>query len=193
MSNRKGQIRQDIRRQRRELDRQAKETMDRGIRERLSAAVQACQEGAVYLYASARGEVDTWQWVRKLWEKGVLTAFPRVEGEEIRFYFASGMEDLAPGAMGILEPLPGRCQLALVTDAPVVTPGLAFSLKGDRLGYGKGYYDRFFLREPRHRRIGVAYPFQIRDDLEPEVQDQKIDEIVTPDGVFTCTHSQGRL
>ncbi len=104
-----------------------------------------------------------------------MTAFPRVEGEEIRFYFASGMEDLAPGAMGILEPLPGRCQLALVTDAPVVTPGLAFSLKGDRVGYGKGYYDRFFLREPRHRRIGVAYPFQIRDDLEPEVQDQKID------------------
>lgn len=65
--------------------------------------------------------------------------------------------------------------------APVIVPGVAFGQDFSRLGYGGGYYDRFFEREPDHRKIGICYEFQMETALPSEDFDVKMDVIATPD------------
>ena len=89
------------------------------------------------------------------------------------------MEDLEPGAWesGARE----GCRKAAEPGAPVIVPGVAFGQDFSRLGYGGGYYDRFFEREPDHRKIGICYEFQMETALPSEDFDVKMDVIATPD------------
>jgi len=61
----------------------------------------------------------------------------------------------------------------------VVVPAVAFDLQGHRLGYGKGYYDRF-LKKTKAVKVGVAYDFQIVEKLPAEQHDIPVDLIITP-------------
>lgn len=75
----------------------------------------------------------------------------------MEFYLIKGEEDLEPGMFGVLEPVPERCQK--VTDYSggiCIVPGLSFDAGGFRLGYGKGYYDRF-LSQFQGVTVGICY------------------------------------
>lgn len=65
----------------------------------------------------------------------------------------------------------------------IIVPGVVFDREGNRIGYGKGYYDRFLKLYPRARKISLAYEFQILNRLEVEEHDEKIDEIVTKNNI----------
>lgn len=182
----KEDIRRDIRQQRRLLAPEAKSRMDERIYHNLLRLVNHFQPEVLYAYASVRQEADTWQFMKKMWEMKKPIALPRIEGEQICFYYVTGRQDLQAGPMGILEPAEGKCIPAAQAAALVITPGLAFSPDGDRIGYGSGYYDRFFAREPYHTSVAVAYPFQIRQDIQPENCDQKIHYLLTPERVISC-------
>lgn len=185
MNDRKEDIRNEIRALRKKLNAEEKTQMDQKILSRLFALPDIKQAELVYVYASIAGEADTWGLIHALWINHISVALPRIEGECLRFYIVDNLDSLVPGLFGILEP--GKhCEPALGITSPVVTPGLAFSRNGDRLGYGGGYYDRFFVNEPEHRRIGLAYPFQILQNVSPMQYDQKIHCIVTPEETI-CT------
>lgn len=66
----------------------------------------------------------------------------------------------------------------------IIVPGVVFDREGNRIGYGRGYYDRFLKLYPRTRKISLAYEFQILDRLEVEEHDEKIDEIVTKNNII---------
>lgn len=183
----KAEIRRQVRGLRRLLIQAEKDRMDELIRQRLLALKELQGAKTVYSYMSYGREVDTVGLMKILWAQGIQTAVPRVEKEQIFFYLVSRMDQLAPGCKGILEPVEG-CERACDRLAPVITPGMAFSLNGDRIGYGGGYYDRFFRQEPEHIRIAAAYPFQIYERLETEECDQKVHRIVTPEQTY-ITHS----
>lgn len=133
----------------------------------------------VFLYMDIRGEAGTGMILEELWRNKIRTALPRVEGKELRFYPVSGREDLHPGYMGILEPS-GNAAPAEEDNALVLVPGVAFDRKGFRLGYGGGFYDRFFARCPGCRKWGLAYEFQIIEEVPHEAWDQRMDRIFTP-------------
>lgn len=183
-SSPKSEVRSRIRRLRRGLDAAEKRRMDEQIMEKLLAMKELSEAKVIYSYMSYGGEVDTVGLMEKLRQQDRRVAVPRVEGERIRFYLVSRMEELAPGCKGILEPVQG-CEPADDRNAPVITPGMAFSPAGDRIGYGGGYYDRFFEDEPEHIRIAVAYPFQICGELQTEDCDRRIHRIVTPEQIYT--------
>ena len=84
------------------------------------------------------------------------------------------------GRFHIPEPPPGS-ERAEDRAAPVLTPGLAFSEDGSRLGYGGGFYDRFFESEPRHQRIGVCYGFQVVRAMERNAHDRRMDRVAAPE------------
>lgn len=191
-SSPKSEVRSRIRRLRRGLDAAEKRRMDEQIMEKLFAMKELSEAEVVYSYMSYGGEVDTIGLMEKLRQQGRRVAVPRVEGERIRFYLVSQMEELAPGCKGILEPVQG-CEPADDRNAPVITPGMAFSPAGDRIGYGGGYYDRFFEAEPEHIRIAVAYPFQICGELQTEACDRRIHRIVTPEQIYTIEAGGSRL
>lgn len=140
---------------------------------------------SVYLYMDVRKEAGTRRILEALWARKIPAALPRVEGEQINFYIAGGYGDLSPGSMGIPEPSQ-TCPRARDRKALVLVPGMAFDVSGRRLGYGGGYYDRFFAREPQHPRWGLAYGFQMVEELVQEDWDQRVERVITPDGYFDC-------
>lgn len=185
----KNQIRKEMQFLRSELRPEEKAQMDFQILQRILEGLRPMERKTVYLYASGKGEVDTWQLMDELWKNKVKVALPRVEGKEIFFYIVDNKDQLIPGFMGIWEP-DFSCQRAEEKCALVLTPGLAFSPLGDRIGYGGGYYDRFFARESAHRSVGVAYPFQIRENVDTKRHDQRVHQIVLPDRWIDCRAKQ---
>ncbi len=113
---------------------------------------------------------------RALGKKIVL---PSVEGDNLTFYELSSGKYLVKGRFGIMEPLPfgpvDKIDL-------LVVPGIAFDKKGYRLGYGKGYYDKF-LAKKKVALIGLGYSFQLLDSLPKGKYDKRLDAIATEDGV----------
>lgn len=146
---------------------------------------QISQAAMVYAYASCGSEADTWRLIRALLARSVPVALPRVEGTGMTFYQVETMEQLTAGYRGILEP-GMSCPEAKEPLAPVITPGLAFDRNGGRLGYGGGYYDRFFAAEPEHLRISIGYPFQIVEKVPGEEYDLPVDMIVTGEVLIRC-------
>lgn len=181
----KQEIRRQIRRIRSQLPAGEKAALDQKIFRRLLAVIQQMEPSVLYCYVSMKEETDTRQLLRELWNRSIRVAVPRVEGDGMYFCEVRSMEELQPGSMGILEPL-RSCPVVKEPEAAVITPGAAFSVSGQRIGFGGGYYDRFFAAEPQHQRIAAAYPFQVFDTLPSEVFDQRVHTIVTSEAVIDC-------
>ena len=148
--------------------------------------------GPVYLYLDFGNEAGTREIFSELWKRGIRTAAPRVEEtkpgvKEMVFYLVREWGQLSPGYMGILEPdLSAGVLPADSPEALVAVPGVAFDRAGCRLGYGGGFYDRFFLKEPGHPKWGLAYGFQMAEKLPREPWDQKMDAVLTPEEIVIC-------
>lgn len=94
--------------------------------------------------------------------------------------------DLAPGIMGILEPIASKIRIKDPrTIDLVIVPGLSFDKKGNRLGYGAGYYD-YFLEKLREdcNQIALTFSFQIIDKIPTQEHDKKIRNIITEKGLY---------
>ncbi len=65
----------------------------------------------------------------------------------------------------------------------LIVPGIAFDKKGNRLGYGKGFYDRLLASKQTKFSIGLAYSFQIVENLPSDLHDKKLDAIASEDGI----------
>ncbi|MBO4900063.1 MAG: 5-formyltetrahydrofolate cyclo-ligase [Lachnospiraceae bacterium] len=150
----------------------------------------------VLTYVSFRSEVSTYGIIDRFLKAGVKVAVPRVEGEEIRFYYISSIDDLTEGYMGILEPKQSCRQWEMksfdraaglrdgIIDTAVLVPGSVFDKKGNRIGYGGGFYDRFLAEHQGIYSIGLAYECQITDKIPADEWDRKVDMVITPE--CTC-------
>lgn len=181
----KKDLRKRIRECRERISKEEKERWDVSLYEQLITLLKetAFPISSVYLYLDFRGEAGTGRILEALWAKNIPVALPRVEGEEIFFYTVQGWTDVCPGYMGIEEPSAGCCP-AEDKYALVLVPGVAFDREGRRLGYGGGYYDRFFAREPEHPRWGLAYAFQMVEKLPAEEWDQRVEQVILPGKVI---------
>ena len=90
--------------------------------------------------------------------------------------------ELKEGAFHIMEPQKG-CKKAEFSRAYCLVPGSVFDRSGNRIGYGKGYYDRYFAAYPKLYRIGIAYESQIEERIKPEKHDRKMHAMVTEHGM----------
>lgn len=130
----------------------------------------------ILLYHSLPDEVYTHGLIDTIEGKTLL--LPRVTGEgtmELRVY--SGKDDLAEGAFHIMEPCGAPFGNYGSIDLAVV-PGMAFDAAGNRLGRGKGYYDRLLPDIPQAYKIGICFPFQVVDNVPTEPTDIAMDEVV---------------
>jgi len=148
----------------------------------------------VMSYVPFRSEVNVRPLIEQLWRGGYRVAAPKVNRENrmMECYVIEGTVDLIPGAWGILEPRADKPRLGLEEriDA-VIVPGLAFDREGGRLGYGAGFYDRFFrgleaVGLPMPVRIGVCYEDQIVPKVPMETHDYAVDWVVTENGASRC-------
>ena len=142
----KNELRQKSRQFRAGLTAERKRKKDVDIAARFLSLVQYRKADTVLTYVSTEIEVDTRCIISAALANGKRVAVPRcVPGtREMEFYYINGLDDLSPGAFGVLEPLPDSCEILTdFTQGICIVPGLCFDAMGFRLGYGKGYYDRF--------------------------------------------------
>jgi len=100
----------------------------------------------------------------------------------------SDLTNLEPGPWDIPQPIKERIQNIPVSSIDlIVVPGIAFDRNGNRLGRGKGFYDRFLhLISPETIKIGLAFSSQIVEQVPTKEYDVAVDKIITEDGVIEC-------
>ncbi|MFN4196562.1 MAG: 5-formyltetrahydrofolate cyclo-ligase [Caldimicrobium sp.] len=116
-------------------------------------------------------------------EKEVYLPCSHLEERRLSFHLVEDLSELSPGSFGIPEPEINKPQISPQELDLILVPGLVFDRHKFRLGYGKGFYDTF-LKETKAVKIGVAFYFQVIDNLPREAHDVKMDYILTEKGFF---------
>jgi 5-formyltetrahydrofolate cyclo-ligase len=149
------------------------------VQERLLTLPEFAAAACVALYSPIANEVFTEAVFRGAARLGKRVVYPRMCGTELEFVEVADRRELGPGTFGVLEPRGGRRIPPVAIDLAVV-PGVAFDLRGHRLGYGKGFYDRAFGTGPsRPLLVGFAFEMQVVDRLPTEGHDVQLDLLIT--------------
>ncbi len=163
-----------------------RQELDQTIREKVLALPAYGWAKQVLFYLSAGSEPDTWELLDQALREGKMVYAPRCLDSEgnMTFYQVTSREELIPGRFGLWEPDPEKCSPAGdVTGALCLVPGLAFDLEGFRLGYGKGYYDRF-LAGHSVETVGLCYGELLVPRLPRGPFDRRVSCVVTEAGAM---------
>ncbi|MGY8770734.1 MAG: 5-formyltetrahydrofolate cyclo-ligase [Pirellulales bacterium] len=169
-----------------------REAASQQIMKSIEECVEFVQASTVLYYLSARSEVATLDAVRAALSTSTRVVVPYCQGDELKLFQLKNEQDLEIGRFKILEPRvelregdqrnidPSSIDIALV-------PGAAFDSQGNRLGYGRGYYDRLLpnLRADT-MTIGLAFDCQVVAKVPCEKHDFRLDRIVTQTQVIDC-------
>lgn len=135
--------------------------------------------GAVLSFASFGTEIDTTP-LNTLLVKTEKLVLPALCKTALHLYRIGSLNDLQPGAFGILEPNIDRSiPISLEEIDWILVPALAFDDKGHRVGYGGGYYDRLLLNTKSARTIGIGFREQLSNEpLQIDTWDCAVDELL---------------
>ena len=152
------------------------------IKEKLFSLPEFKTATFILFYASKEKEVSTDEMIDGAFRMGKRVALPRCTSQqtigpkEIR----NRGTDLEKGTYGIYEPKECQKDVRIKDIDLVVVPGLAFDRKNKRLGRGRGYYDRFLEKLARNKpSIGLAFDFQIIEDLPEDSHDIPVSKVIT--------------
>lgn len=178
----------------------ARENLPASERQRLSRAViqSVCeltayrQAHTVLGYLNFGSELASELWVQQAVADGKRVLLPRVNRASMHLdlYQVRKLEhDVAPGFMGIREPVVERCikEEALNTVDFILLPGVAFTRDGARLGYGGGFFDKLLAHMPHQPAlVAGAFTLQVVQEIPQEITDRKVEWLVTEDGTICC-------
>lgn len=146
---------------------------------RLLAHPKITAAETILIYHSLPDEVNTADIIQGLSRDGKIVILPRVvDRDSMTLHAYTGEKDLVTGAYGIKEPV-GTAFTDYESIAVAVVPGMAFDVRGNRLGRGRGYYDRLLPLLTRAYKIGLCFPFQLLDNVPAAPSDVPMNEIVT--------------
>jgi 5-formyltetrahydrofolate cyclo-ligase len=150
----------------------------------------------VVCYVALPDEVQTLFGLSEIQAANKRLAIPYCSGGDLLLARISDLNEISPGYRGIGEPDPTIRRMSERIVHPtevdlVLVPGVAFDRRGGRLGYGKGYFDRFLRKlRPDAVRMGLAFDCQVVAHLPQCAYDVPVDVLVTESGVFyTCARS----
>ena len=176
----KSELRKIIRNRKRQYSSSQLEELSLSVLSRLNNNEQLAAAQTVLMYYSLPDEVNTHQYIDHLIRQGKRVLLPEVidsEHMEIREY--TGKQDLKEGSFHIMEPIGAIFPEEKYKEIEVgIIPGMSFDGKGNRLGRGKGYYDRFLEKVPDMYKIGICFDFQKEESIPTEVTDIKMNEII---------------
>jgi 5-formyltetrahydrofolate cyclo-ligase len=181
-------IRKAMRKQRRAMPESAVLEKSTLISEYLFSMEYIKDAETVMTYVDMPGEVKTVQIIKKLLKMGKSVAVPLCVPHTSQLIASEilSVEELITGHFGILEPKkenirpiePYKLDIVLV-------PGVAFDIYGNRIGHGKGYYDRFLIKTSRSTlKIGLAFDYQVMDfNIPVDNHDIPMDLVITESGI----------
>lgn len=134
----------------------------------------------IAMYKNINSEVNTAELIKYSINIGKTVVLPKVEENELRFYKINSIDEkLFKSKFGIEEP--SGIKENLVDNKfidLVIVPGICFDTEKNRLGFGKGYYDRF-LKQKDFKTIGICFDEQITKKVPTNDNDMKVKEIIT--------------
>ena len=163
------------------LPAQEKAEMDAEILTRVLTLQQYNKSDILFTYISKSIEIDTKLLIQAAWANRKRVAVPRCipDTREMEFYLITEWDDVKPGAFGVLEPDVKRTQRQEdLSHGLCIVPGLGFDAHGYRLGYGKGYYDRFLARF-FGTTVGLCYQRSVQWRLPHGKYDRPVEWLVT--------------
>lgn len=182
----KASLRAQVLSRRDALSQQERDSATRVLLERAGETPCLKHARTVLAYASFGAEIQTLELLQACLRQGKRLVLPRVDPvrRQLDLFLVRDLErDLAPGTWKIPEPRPERCE-PLPDRAGidvVLAPGVAFTERCERMGYGGGFYDRLLSHWPgRGCFIALAYDLQIVDTLEMAPHDVLMHEVITP-------------
>lgn len=148
------------------------------IEARLFSLHEFRDASTVMFYASFQSEVETHHMIRRALVEGKRVVLPRVKGNELELLEIENFDrDVAPGAWGILEPASGK-HAQLNDIGLIILPGAVFDSKGNRIGYGAGFYDKL-LPLYKGKTVALTFELQIVPAVPAAAHDIPVQKVVT--------------
>ena len=157
-------------------------TKSAALLEKLEQHPKFASARTVLLYYSLGDEVQTHDFVEK-WHRQKTILLPVVKGDELELRIYTGRQNLKTGEAYHIEEPTGEAFTAYEKIDLAIIPGVSFDAQGNRLGRGKGYYDRYLTAHPDCIRAGIAYRMQVTGQIPAEPQDVRMQYLVTEDGI----------
>lgn len=131
----------------------------------------------IMAYFSLPDEVFTHDFLKK-WAACKRFLLPVVEGEDILLKEYDPREKMITGALNVMEPVSDNYFTDYAAIDMVMVPGVAFDTQGNRMGRGKGFYDRFLIKIPQAARIGICFPFQFVETVPHQEWDIRMQHVI---------------
>ncbi|MGG7059323.1 5-formyltetrahydrofolate cyclo-ligase [Clostridium nigeriense] len=164
------------------LNIEEKEIMDNKILNELIRTDLYKKAKSIFIYLSFGTEIDTNKIIDKALEDKKEVYIPKIYkfDKSMKAIRLNSFKDLEKNSMGILEPIDDNNFIEKEDIDLIIVPGVVFDFKGNRIGYGGGYYDRYLepIKDLRNKVV-LAYDLQIIDIIEPEAHDITFDYIIT--------------
>lgn len=163
--------------------------LDGRITQKLLTTSEYEKASIVLTYVSVSSEISTRQFIKQALSDGKTVAVPRcLPQHRLEFVAVTSLEQLMPAPFNLLEPpkeLPALTEDSIEASICIV-PALLVDIKGYRLGYGAGFYDRFLSAYPG-KKICLAYHSNLSKILLPHTEfDVPVDMVITESNVLTC-------
>ncbi|MDO5446753.1 MAG: 5-formyltetrahydrofolate cyclo-ligase [Prevotellaceae bacterium] len=152
--------------------------LSRSIVAEIMADADVKKAKVIAAYYSLPDEVCTHQLVDKLSRQGKTVLLPAIVDGDLELHQYQSATAMVIGEYNILEP-DGSAFTALDKIDLILVPGMAFDSKGNRLGRGKGYYDRLLPKMPEAIKIGVCFPFQLLPSIPTEPHDVRMTKVIS--------------
>lgn len=186
ISNKKKQIRKDILEVRRSMDIDKKDTYDTLIEKSFFESSFYKEAKNIFIYISYDSEINTKRMINRAINEGKNIYVPRTEFDTklMNAVKINDFSNLVESRYGILEPKKEEPFIDPNELDLIVVPGVAFDKNGGRIGYGAGYYDRYFKRineknKARITKLALIYDFQLIDEVPTDEEDVLIDAVLT--------------
>jgi len=191
----KSQLRRKLQNCLLELSEKQRAEKSRKACQNLVSTPQFQNASTVMMYLSLPHEVDTSEAILHAWQLGKTVAVPKISWQQ-RHMIPVQINSLETGfsteVSGLRNPVTG-VPIPFEEIDLVVAPALGFDRKGNRLGRGGSYYDRFFAnKELKAPRCGFAFAEQVVDSIPVTDSDQPIDLLVTDEKVIYFNHKKGQ-
>jgi len=173
----KEKIRRKIAEQRNNLSAEFIEKNSKVISEKLLGMDIYNEADTVYMYMDYRGEVATKEIIEDAFAKGKKVALPRIVDDKMEFYYITDIDDTNVGYFGIKEPVSN--EIARGENPLVIMPGVAFDSNKHRIGYGRGFYDKYLAENNGYNKVALSFDFQVMEEVPFDNTD------ITPDIIIT--------
>ena len=179
----KRELREKYVAERKNMSKEQREAFDNKIYDRICASITYRHSTQILLYASTEYEIDTWKLFDSAIKAGKKVAFPKTyEDNTMKYFYCESKDDLESGYNGILEPKEGLPEFVPSPQSMCIVPAVVFDKDGYRIGYGKGFYDRF-LSTFNGVKAGLVYSSMILPKVPRGRFDKHVDIIISERGV----------